>query len=157
MFDWHRGSGALGHDRRSSFPPHKSHTFTGYTLIELLITVVILGVLTALAVPAFNQNLQSARRADARVALLQISNEMEKFYSNNLEYTSDLSELGFNETSGEFLSPDGYYLLSVATDAGKYLVTAHAKPGSPQASDTDCSWFSLDSIGAEDASGEDCW
>ncbi len=124
----------------------------GMTLIELMITVVILGVIAAVAVPAYTQYMQNARRADARLALLQISNQMEKFYSNNLSYPSSFNQIGVAS-----VSPDGFYNLSLTTNATGYSLTANAVSGEAQANDTYCATFTLDSSGEEGGTHDDCW
>lgn len=132
----------------------------GFTLIELMVTVVVLGVLASIAVPVYTQYIQSARRADARLALLQASNQLEKFYSNNLVYTENLAELGLVSTS-----PDAYYRMRiVSVDVDHYRVVAEAAADASQFADTSCRSLSLDAAGveqAEDASGkdstDDCW
>ncbi len=134
----------------------KHHTLysQGLTLIELMITVVILGIIAAVAVPSYNQYLQNARRSDARLALLRISNEMEKFYSNNLRYPDSLGQLGVSS-----VSPDGYYDLSYTStgNATGYSLTAAAKSDESQAKDTYCATFTLDSSGEEGGTHDDCW
>ncbi len=122
------------------------------TLVELMITVVILGIIAAVAVPAYQQYLQNARRADARLALLQASNELEKFYSNNLNYPASFAAIGVAS-----VSPDGYYDLSYATVATGYTLTADARSDQPQSKDSHCAQFTLDSGGREGGTHDDCW
>lgn len=129
-----------------------SRACRGLTLIELMITVVILGVIAAVAVPAYTQYMQNARRADARLSLLQISNEMEKFYSNNLQYPSSFGQIGMVS-----VSPDGFYDLSLTTNATGFTLTADARSGEAQANDTYCASFTLDSSGEEGGTHDDCW
>ena len=118
----------------------------GFTLIELLITVVILGILAAVAIPTYERYLQTARRADARAALLSTSNQLEKFFSDNLAYTDSLAVLGQSSDS-----PDGYYSVSISTSGTGYSVEARAKPSGRQENDRACARFALTHTGARSA------
>ncbi len=134
---------------------------TGFSLIELLVTVVLLGIMASLAIPAYTAYVQAARRADARLALVQVSSQLEKFYSDNLGYTSNLGALGFVSA----YSPERHYTISVAgvSNSG-YRVVATAVADGKQGGDVSCTSFSLDSSGRQaalDADGADatdeCW
>ena len=63
----------------------RSHP-TGFTLVELLITVVIIGILAGLSITGYGQYIRRANRADATAALLRISTAQERFYLQNGRY-----------------------------------------------------------------------
>lgn len=54
---------------------------TGFTLIELMITVVIIAILAGIAYPSYQNYTRQARRADAQSAILQTANRLEKFFT----------------------------------------------------------------------------
>ena len=64
---------------------------SGFTLIELMITVAIVGILAAIALPAYNQYIARGKRAEARVAILQAEGWMERFFTENNTYTNNLA------------------------------------------------------------------
>ena len=57
------------------------NTDNGFTLIELMVAVLILGIITAIAVPNYTRWITQARRADAQTALMTVANKLEKYFS----------------------------------------------------------------------------
>ncbi|MBI2771381.1 MAG: prepilin-type N-terminal cleavage/methylation domain-containing protein [Burkholderiales bacterium] len=64
---------------------------SGFTLIELMIVVAIVGIIAAVALPSYTSYVARARRADARVTLLQAAQFMQRFYAANDRYDIDRS------------------------------------------------------------------
>lgn len=130
----------------------------GFTLIELMIAVGIVGILMVIAIPAYQDSVRNSRRSDAKIALTNLAALQERRYSLQNAYTTTLNLIGGN------VSPEGYYAIAVnqnaCTDDGTcYLATATAQ-GS-QADDTECGNFTLSHTGARGISGTgsaaDCW
>ena len=61
----------------------------GFTLVELMIVVAVVGVLTAIALPSYTSYIARARRADARAQLLQVAQFMQRFYAANDRFDQD--------------------------------------------------------------------
>lgn len=107
---------------------------TGFTLIELMIVVSIVGILAAIVYPSYIDSLRKSRRTDGKDAMLRVQLEEEKYRANNPTYTSTLSDL--NLTSA---TEAGYYTISLtAASTTGYTVRATAVAGGAQASDTAC-------------------
>jgi type IV pilus assembly protein PilE len=136
---------------------------TGITLLELMVTLVIVAVLMSVALPAYNDSLRKGRRSDAIAGLLKVAARQEQHMLYRLRYSVDLRELGFSEDP--LLSDQGYYLIqaNLCEQVGVatcYLLSATPVPGASQALDTACASFLLDSLGQRAATGsraDNCW
>lgn len=136
----------------------------GFTLIELLMAVAIAAILATIAVPSYQETVRKSRRADAKVALEDLANRLERYYADNNTYVGPTIATG---TSTDILSsansPEGYYTLSIeAQSASGFTIKATRKSTGPQANDTRCGDFTLDQAGTRGISGgtgtaADCW
>ncbi len=84
----------------------------GFTLIELMIVVVIVGVLAAVAYPSYRQYARETKRADAHATLLRIATLEEKFFAGNNAYTTNATALGY--AANPAASNDGYWNISIS-------------------------------------------
>jgi type IV pilus assembly protein PilE len=152
---------ALGVVRRSGVAGCRAAA--GFTLMEVMIVVVIVGILMSVALPAYQGSLQKGRRSDAMSALLDASNRQQQFMLDQGRYTTDMQELGY--AASPMISEEGHYSVSAAACTGGVIancfrLTATPVSGSPQASDTRCTTFVLDSFGTRSATGTtatECW
>jgi type IV pilus assembly protein PilE len=138
----------------------------GFTLVELMITVAIIAILVAIATPSYYSYVLKSRRADAKVALSEVSQRQEGYYADNNKYAATLDILkldnaGFVKKSGNYQSKEGYYQLQLQTDANGQKYTLKAVPQAGQTSDVRCGELSLDSTGKKTISGlanvKECW
>jgi type IV pilus assembly protein PilE len=130
---------------------HMAHKAAhGFTLIELMIVVAIIGILAAIAIPNYTSYLLKSRRSDATVAISKIQQAEEKWRANNPLYTSNLASSGLDLSN---TSANEYYILSITGFDGtncsgsptgsSYCIQASAASGSPQLNDTGCTVMSL--------------
>ena len=129
---------------------------TGFTLIELMLVVVVLGILVSLGVPSYRQYVQRANRVDATAALLRLAANQERFYLQNNIYASNAQMAAAMPAGLGFMGTQhGYYNLTIAPAAGGLVVgftaTATAIAGQSQGSDTDCWTFTMNEQGLRTA------
>lgn len=138
------------------------HKQRGFTLIEVMIVVSIIGILLAIALPSYQDSVRKTRRSDAIASLMEISARQERFYAQNTTYTIILDE-GTGLNYGSTVSPEGFYNLRSASCASATIATCYvlsAAPTGAQLKDTQCGTFSLNSTGQKTATGSlgaKCW
>lgn len=139
----------------------------GFTLIELMITMAMVGILTAIAVPAYGVYVQRAARAEGRSVLLESAQFMQRFYSDNNQYAVSLAGVAVSLPAALRTSPRNgqavrYNLDIPQVDAVSF--TVRAVPVGAQAGDNACGTLTLTNTGARGATGAttpaavaDCW
>lgn len=138
---------------------HRRTKNAGFTLIELMIVVAVLAILVSIVVPMYRDYVVRSNRADAIIALTELANLQEKHYSNELAYTTTLSELGYPATTA-----NDFYSLNIATDSTVDYTIVATPLGQQFQDDPACRRLSLNSFGeraARDSGGNDtsreCW
>lgn len=128
----------------------------GFTLIELMITVVVIGILAAVAIPNYNEYVRKSRRSDAMSALTTGAQTMERYYTENMTYASAPAALVPSASNGGF-----YTIAFTVKTASNWTMTATPVATSAQKNDK-CGAFSLTSTGVKNVIGasvasSECW
>ena len=137
----------------------------GFTLIELMIVVVIVGILSAIAIPSYQQYTVKAARRQAASTMLNLMQMEERYYTNNYVYYAmsatppATDPNGWNNFSGDSMGARKYNI-SIAVDAGPpagYTITA--TPSNTFA-DAKCGSLILTNMGVKSSTsgnGSTCW
>ena len=139
----------------------------GFTLLELMIVVAIVGFLAAIAYPSYTNYVTKAKRSAGQSMLTQVASRQEQFFMDNKTYTADLTKLGYGANplpvesegqangSGEIV----YNIVATVPTANSYTLTA-VPQGGHATRDTDCATLTLTHTGVKSASGTstaNCW
>ncbi|MGM0563206.1 MAG: type IV pilin protein [Pseudomonadota bacterium] len=145
------------------------NTQRGFSLIEILIAVIIIGILAGIAYPVYTDQVLRAGRTDGQKALLTVMQAEERYYNNsgNYSYTTNLAGtpttgLQLNVDGGAYISDDERYRVTAGQCDGQPLeecVELTATAIGAQAEDNDCATLIYRSTGVKDSTGggDDCW
>jgi type IV pilus assembly protein PilE len=141
---------------------------SGFTLLEVLTAIVVVGVLAAIAIPSWRTHLVRARRGDATAALIEVQKAQDAFFGRQARY-ADAAQLTTPAPGGLGLaatSARGFYRIEIVTSADglAFQATANVIAAAGQADDTRCVALSIDHFGQRRAVDRerndrtpDCW
>ncbi|QIA05385.1 MULTISPECIES: type IV pilin protein [Pseudomonas] len=125
----------------------------GFTLIEIMIVIAIIGIMLTIGLPSYNEYVKKGRRADVVSTLSEQAQILERFYSKNNVYTG---------VTGLSTGNDFYTITPTLTDQ-TFLLTATRKTGTAMATDK-CGDFTLTNTGVRSMNNattglttKDCW
>lgn len=129
------------------------HRQKGFTLIELMITVVIIGILAAIAYPSYQEFVKRGNRTEGQAFLSEVAARQERYFAQNNEYVTsdaDISDLNLKK-DGANESVTKKYVLSLSKSAsdGGYTLTA-----TPEFDDAKCGNLVLNATGNRGAAGK---
>ena len=130
----------------------------GFTLVEVMIALAVVGLLSALAYPTYQQQVAKGRRTDAKQSLLELSQRMERFYTERGTYVG--AALG-NTGLYPNVSSGGYYDLTITAQTLDGF-TVRAAPRGSQVGDA-CASFLYNQVGDQTVSNDaslsavKCW
>ena len=148
---------------------NSKHSQRGFTLIELVVVIMIVGILAAVAIPSYRNYVTRSQRSDAKDAVLALATQQEKHYLQCNAYATVIdaaTDCAAGELQGAGASKNGWYALATgsADTALVFTATATAVNGENQWQDTECRSFTVNQAGVRSALNADgtdntaeCW
>jgi len=136
----------------------KTKRTSGFTLIELIVVIAIVGILASIAYPSYQDSILKSRRTDGKRALMSSAGIQESYFSSKNSYSDSISDIGGNT------SEEGYYSIAVSNTNCSSTVngvtlyacfTLTATAVNSQTSDTACTPMTLTHTGVK--SPIECW
>lgn len=151
----------------------KNKSTSGFTLIELMITVAIVAILVSVAYPSYTSSVIKGKRAEGRTALTELMQQQERFMTQNNSYcafsnsggtgtaTSGCTTVPFKTYSGDDLTKAAYYLSAVTCEGTTFTIKECVQVQAvPVKSDPEAGTLKILSTGTKSCTGTNtsvCW
>lgn len=126
---------------------------SGFSLIELMVAVAIVGILAGIAYPSYVEYVTQSNRTEGQRELLRLASQMEQYYLDHRAYTDNMKNLG--EIKDPFVSDSGNYKIDASVTGDTFTLTATAQ-GDMATKDSACKTMTVTDTGAKSPSSG-CW
>ncbi len=131
----------------------KSSKQFGFTLMELMITVAVVGILASIAYPSYSSFITKSNRSEGQGELLRFANLQEQYFVDYRTYAADLEKLG--QATESIISEHNHYEIKViSANAATFVLNAIAQ-GAQSTNDSACTPLTINEVGEK--SPADCW
>ena len=129
----------------------------GFTLVELMITIAIIAMLAAYAIPNYRQYVVKSKRAEAHAKIMEVAGMYEKFYANTNSYPTDVEGGGLAlDLTNDYLRWEDYRVVQAGNAGGAtWRIQANAR-NKQKDDDPNCERIWIDNLGQKGPSAE-CW
>ncbi|MGJ7462702.1 type IV pilin protein [Halomonas sp. MA07-2] len=144
--------------RRPHSPAGSTRRSAGFTLIELMIAVAVIGILASIAIPSYQGYLERARVTDGQSLLMDLAGRLERCYTVNSNYSTCIDTPTVT-TELLFLSDEKFYRVTsddFSASAATFTITATRNPDELKQGQVKCEWLQINQQGKKD-SDNDCW
>jgi type IV pilus assembly protein PilE len=132
----------------------------GITLVELTVAIVVIAILAAIGIPAYQQYGLRVRRSDATRELLSMAGRLERCFARTRDYRR-ADDVPNPCLALPFTTPDGTYTITFAAAPTAATFELVATPQGEQAADAQCANFSINQAGQQGVTGRStplvCW
>tara|TARA_R110002050_G_scaffold12166_5_gene40235 strand:+ start:3194 stop:3640 length:447 start_codon:yes stop_codon:yes gene_type:complete len=127
---------------------------SGFTLIEVMITVAIVGILASVAYPSYVDFVTRSNRAEALQELTRFANLQEQYFIDHRAYSSSMEDLGIGSAKNYKLPSKNYRIVPSIPSAGTFRLRAKAL-GVQLTNDPDCKTIDITDTGKKTPAK--CW
>jgi len=132
------------------YPQAPGHA-AGFTLIELMITIMILGVISAYAFSSYQKSILKSGRAEAKAAITQTAAALEQWrFAHNTYVVPSVASV-YTTSAYTPKTPNQLYTVAITAATSSYTVKATPVSTGRQVNDTDCQYFSINNNGQQTA------
>ena len=134
---------------------HNSARARGFTLIEVMITVAIVAILAAVALPSYREHVRKSRRAEAQAYLMALASRQQQFLLDTRGYAPSAATIGLLAPANVAAAYD-VVVVAVAGPPPTFRLTATPKASTDQVHES-CGTLGIDQSGAKTAAAATCW